>query len=182
MTSRRKVLVGLGAVVAGGGAALGSGAFSQTTAAREFEVNVVTDEQIAEDFVDVILNDVDGTDTVGVGENGEDDPAGMFPNGSDVSLMQNDVRIVFGPSGNELPPNSNVTYDGLITIVNEEGDEPQDFEVSFSIDVDQGDSSLTFDPSSTSVVSDNTEDVTVTVDTGSDDQTEGTLTIEISEA
>ncbi|WP_440770950.1 hypothetical protein [Natronorubrum sp. DTA28] len=191
--NRRNVIVGLGTVVVGGGAALGSGAFSSTSAERTLEVNVVTGEQIAEDFVDVILNNVGGIDTLGVDDDGEDDATALFPetditydgsghttSANDVSLMQNDVTIVFGPDDNELPPNSNVEYDELITIVNEEGD-GTNFEVTFNVSVGDGDSDLTFDPANQTVNENNTGDVDVTVDTGSDDVTDGTLTIEIKE-
>jgi len=41
--NRRNTIIGLGTIVAGGGAALGSGAFSSTEATRDLEVNVVTD-------------------------------------------------------------------------------------------------------------------------------------------
>lgn len=41
--NRRNVLVGIGAIVAGGGAALGTGAFSQVSAERDVSVSVADD-------------------------------------------------------------------------------------------------------------------------------------------
>jgi len=193
-TSRRNMIAGLGALTVGGGAVFGSGAFSSTEADRELTVNVVTDSAIAEDFVDVILNDVGTTDTVDV-DDGADSPASdLFPTSStadseynnytpdenDVSLMQNDVTIIFGPSGSELPPNSNVSFDGLLTIVNEAGD-GQDFDVSFNVGTDNGDTGFAFDPADEEVPSDSAQDVGVDVNTGSEASTDGTLTITIEE-
>jgi hypothetical protein len=42
---RRKFLIGLGSLAAGGAAATGSGAFSAMSASRESDINVVTDDQ-----------------------------------------------------------------------------------------------------------------------------------------
>ncbi|THE65216.1 hypothetical protein D8Y22_08360 [Salinadaptatus halalkaliphilus] len=187
--NRRNVLVGLGTIVAGGGAALGSGAFSTAEATRDLDVNVVTDDEIAEEFVDILLTDVDGTDSVGVDNGGDSDATNMFPEQevnydnhtateADVSLMQNDVTIIFGPDGNALPPNSTVSYDELITVVNDEGDSPQDFEVSFSVGGDEP-SSVILDPNEPEVDSGESESVDVTVETGDEDSS-GTLTIEIT--
>ncbi|WP_254861678.1 hypothetical protein [Halovivax gelatinilyticus] len=43
--NRRNVLVGLGGIVAGGGALLGTGAFSSVTAERDVEVHVADDDE-----------------------------------------------------------------------------------------------------------------------------------------
>jgi hypothetical protein len=45
MTSRRSFLVGLGSLAAGGAVAVGSGAFSATSAEREARINVVADDR-----------------------------------------------------------------------------------------------------------------------------------------
>jgi len=191
MPSRRNMMVGLGALTVGGGAVFGSGAFSSTKANRQLEVNVVTGTAIAEDFVDVVLRNVGGTETLDVtGASPSDFPqsgasygnSGFSPQDGDVSLMENDVTIVFGPTDNELPPNSQVSYDQLITIVNDEGDEVQDFTVSFSVSADSGDAGLEFTPSSPDVNSGATQDVDVDVNTGTQETTAGTLTITINEA
>lgn len=60
--NRRNVLVGIGAIVAGGGAALGTGAFSQVEATREANVSVADD---ANAFL--ALEPVDGEDNPYVG-------------------------------------------------------------------------------------------------------------------
>lgn len=45
--NRRNVLVGLGTIVAGGGAALGTGAFTSVEAERDIEINIANDESSA---------------------------------------------------------------------------------------------------------------------------------------
>lgn len=204
--SRRNVVVGLGTIVAGGGAALGSGAFSSTEAQRELEVNIVTGANIADDFVDIILNDVAGTDTLGVGENGDDDATDLFPgtnedgdtdlydadytpSENDVSLMENDVKIVFGPTDNELPPNSIVTYDNLITVVNDDGNASQAFDVTFEVvDADSPtdpEPDVEFEGESPHTANlgtgNTTADIGVSLNTSNDDTSTGTLKIRIEE-
>jgi len=200
--NRRNTIIGLGTIVAGGGAALGSGAFSSAEAQRELEVNVVTDEQIAADFVDIILNDVGTSDTIEVDDGSTTDATALFPdsdtdeneyenytpNENDVSLMQNDVTIVFGPTDNELPPNSTVSYDGLVTVVNEQGD-GDDFDVTFTVSDDEEstpepDLDFEWDDNSEepTVSADSSEDLSVDVNTGSEEESTGLLTIEITES
>ncbi|OAQ51921.1 hypothetical protein HTG_14815 [Natrinema mahii] len=198
--NRRNLLLGLGTVVASGGAALGSGAFSTADANRELEVNVVTDTAIAEEFVDIILNDVGTTDTLAVDDGSGTDATALFPTSdtsegdynnytpdpNDVSLMQNDVTIVFGPTDNGLPPNSTVGYDGLITVVNEEGNTSQDFDVSFTVEDSSGDPSPNVDfqwvdNGDFTVDSNSSEDVDVDVTTDGETST-GTLVITIEES
>ncbi|MWV40343.1 hypothetical protein [Natrialba sp. INN-245] len=186
--NRRNVIVGLGTIVAGGGAALGSGAFSQTAASRDLEVNVVTDSDIAAEFVDIVLRGVDDIDSVAVDgedatsqfpDSGDDYGNSDFePSDSDVSLMQNDVTIVFGPEGNALPPNSTIEYDDLITVVNDEGDVEQNFQVTFEV---TGGTDLTFSPSESTVEVNETQDIDVDVNTSDQDTSSGTLTITIEE-
>lgn len=198
--NRRNLLLGLGTVVAGGGAALGSGAFSTADASRELEVNVVTDTAIAEDFVDIIMNDVATTNTLAVDDGTTTDATNLFPTSSttdgaydnyspsenDVSLMQNNVKIIFGPTDNELPPNSTVGYDGLITVVNENGNSSQNFDVSFTIENAGTDPSPNVDfqwasDTSSTVDSNSSEDVDVNVTTDEETST-GTLVITIEES
>ncbi|MDR5673113.1 hypothetical protein RH858_08115 [Halalkaliarchaeum sp. AArc-GB] len=64
---RRKFVIGMGSLVAGGAAAMGSGAFSAMTADREANINVVddTDGLIALDASD------EASDTVSQTDNGE---------------------------------------------------------------------------------------------------------------
>lgn len=128
--------MGLGALSIGGGALLGSGAFSSTEAQRGVEINVVADEDLP---VDVLVR-TSQFNSVAVTEDGADeedlpsdsDDAGeLFPTGADyddiggftseaedVSLIANDVRLIFGPEGYQLPPNARVTYDQLLVVVN----------------------------------------------------------------
>lgn len=142
--NRRNVLAGLGTIVAGGGAALGSGAFSTTEASRTLDVNVVTNTDIAADFVDIVLHPggvnsvviddaTNPTDATTLFPTGNDTygNSGFTPSDTDVSLMQNDVKIVIGADGSELPPNSTVSYAGLFTVVNDDGDAGQAFDVTF---------------------------------------------------
>ena len=48
---RRKFVLGVGALAAGGAAAVGSGAFTQATATRQVEINVVDDTEGYMSFV-----------------------------------------------------------------------------------------------------------------------------------
>lgn len=62
---RRTVLIGLGAVVAGGGAAFGTGAFTTVETARSVSVNVAEDSQA---LVGIDVNERYGGQTDGVAE------------------------------------------------------------------------------------------------------------------
>ena len=191
--NRRNVIVGLGTIVAGGGAALGSGAFSTADAERTLDVNVVTDAEIAEDFVDILLRPGDH-ESLGWDDGDEhDDGDSEFPegdvydsytaNGSEISLMQNDVTVVIGTEGNHLPPNSTVSYEPMFTVVNDEGDEEQDFDVEF--EVTGTDATIEFEdesPHTAEVSNNSSEDIDVTVETGDQESESGTLEITITEA
>jgi len=130
------------------------GAFSNVEAQRTVEVNVVTGTGVAEEFADVVLENVGANSGVtnpdnselGVGPEGNlEDPTTLFPTSgdsygdsgyspddNDVSLIDNDVQIVYGVSGQELPPNSSVFYDNHFTVVNDSGNTAEDFEVTIS--------------------------------------------------
>ena len=166
--NRRNVLIGMGAIVAGGGAALGTGAFSSVEAERSVDVNIIDGDDVAEEFVDVIFkpDDYDSVDT----EEGVDD-------GDDISVIANDVTIVFGPDDNELPPNVEVTYEDLFEIENDGAHSP-DFQVEF--DVTGTDSEFTFDPDNPTVEGDQTETVTLDLETNGETDS-GTLEITITE-
>lgn len=202
MTNRRSVLIGLGAIVAGGGAALGSGAFSTAEANRSLDVNVVTDSDIAADFVDILLqagshdsvgweDDVGTEHADGTGEfptsDASDDYDSYTQDGTEISLMQNDVKVVIGTEGNHLPPNSTVSYDNLFTVVNDDGDDPQAFDVTFEV---TGGPTIEFDGDSNVQSSEytaelatngDTEEIDVEVDTGEGNES-GTLEITITES
>ena len=159
----------MGAIVAGGGAALGTGAFSTVEADRDVDVNIIDENDLAEEFLDITLK---ASDYDSVGLDAEDDD-----NNDDISVIANDVTIVFGPGGNELPPNVEVTYEDLFEIENDGADSP-DFQVDF--DVTGADSVFTFDPDNPTVEGDQTEDVTLDLETNGESES-GTLEITITE-
>jgi len=131
--NRRNVLTGLGGLAIGGGALFGSGAFTSVEAARDVEVNVIVDNEIGDsaEYADVLV-DVGGNDTVAVtdGTTTSTDGTDFFPNSTDgtystqsfgsgyVSLIENDVTLIFGTSNNQLLPNSTTSYDNLFALVN----------------------------------------------------------------
>ncbi len=137
--NRRKVLTGLGGLAIGGGALLGTGAFTSVEAARAVEVNVVTpsdvsgadedSDALADQFVDVRV-DVGAYDSVYVNDasSGADDGTSLSPtsassnpnaSASEVSLIANDpATIIFGNSNNGLPENSTVNYTDLFVVDN----------------------------------------------------------------
>jgi hypothetical protein len=137
--SRRSVLVGAGGLAVGGGVLLGSGAFSSVEADRDVEVNVLVEDEIGDDDqVADVLVDVGRYNGVAVdaGSGENTDGSGLFPDSSTysvsngptstygtswVSVINNDVTIIFGPSGNELPPNAVVGFDNLFALVNTSG-------------------------------------------------------------
>jgi len=107
--------------------------------------------------------------------------------GSDdyVSLVANNVKIIFGPEGNELPVDSTLTQSGLFELVTRNGQ----FDVTFSSDtvgiltevndgsVDGGDSASAGVSASTSPAG-----VSGTVKTTDADQGPETLTIEVTDS
>ncbi|WP_226004493.1 hypothetical protein [Natrinema salinisoli] len=195
--NRRNVVVGLGTIVAGGGAALGSGAFSTASADRTLDVNVVTNTDIAADFVDIVLH-VGDHSSIALGTD-DDDPVNLFPDSgdtyesdfspsdTDVSLMQNDVTIVVGPDGSELPPNATVSYTDLFTVVNDDGSTSQAFDVKFEA---TGGPSVEFNGASNAQSASytanlgtggDTEAISTDINTGGSNDS-GTLEITITEA
>ncbi|MFC7072059.1 hypothetical protein ACFQJ7_04120 [Halovenus rubra] len=134
--NRRNVLTGLGGLAIGGGALVGSGAFTSVEAERDVEVNVLVENEIgdSEEVADVLVN-VGGYETVAAddGTTTSTDGTDFFPSsgtstysspsyGEDyVSLIDNDVTLVFGHSGSELVPNATTSYDNLFALVNSAG-------------------------------------------------------------
>jgi len=167
MINRRNVLIGIGTGVAAGGAAIGTGAFSQVEATRDVQVNIIDDGNLADEFVDITLK---ASDFDSVGLEDEDD-------GDDISIIANDVTIVFGPDGNRLPPETTVEYTDLFEIENADGS--PEFNVEF--EVNGTDSTFNFDPSSVDVDGDDEENVSLKLET-EDEGESGTLEITISEA
>lgn len=198
--NRRHVLLGLGAVGLGGGGLLSSGAFTSVEATREIEVNVLADEDIA-DVVDVLVR-VGQFNGIAVTEDGAgqdnlpsdpDDPDELFPTEDqfydidgfisepeDVSVIASDVRLIFGPPGKELPANSTVTYDSVFVVVNRDGGDGRDYEVTFEYEGEILDSAVYADGGGDSkmVDSDTTENVDVAVHTGEESRlSENELTV-----
>jgi hypothetical protein len=214
--SRRNVLAGLGGLAVGGGALLGSGAFSSVEATRDVEVNILDD--IADsDAPDVLLN-VGEYDEIAV----EDTGGTVYPDGSSlspdsdltssalsstvsgnlpysagdyVSLVENDVKIVFGyEDGTDdfrLPPSSTVTFDDLILMVQETSTNGGTPETDLAFGTDVNSSGLT-DPTGVEFVNDanplgnvgNTSETgypeNVVVDDNSDQEGAETLLFDVS--
>jgi len=208
--NRRNVLIGMGGLAIGGGALLGSGAFTTVNAERDVEVNVLTDNEIgdSDQFADILI-DVGGYDTVAVDDGSENlntDGSGLFPeadeyDGADggpfgeeyVSLLQNDVTIVFGydenaHAGNDdqrLLPNTTTNYADLIALVNTNTEETGgNHELEFDNDDFSEGTEVEFEdeaPAGT-VGSETAEEFAVDVSSGDDDDTGGVLEITITEA
>ncbi|SIR98116.1 hypothetical protein SAMN05421752_106202 [Natronorubrum thiooxidans] len=194
-------MVGLGTAIVGGGAALGSGAFSTVTAERSVEVNVINNAgEIAEEFVDVV---VDPTSIGSVGVDGgtvvSDTTYDQTPSlGSDaVSLVADaaDLTIGFGQSDggdfdslDPIPANATVAYEDLFVIINDNSQTNDTFTVTFDFDDEDGTANydLSFDD-------DGNNEVTVTegtsetmglteLTTGDAGNSNGLLTITIENA
>lgn len=147
----------------------------------------------ADVLVDTSSNNIEVQDAQGNSYAGSD----LFPSsgtysGIDtddyVSLVANNVKIVFGPAGNELPINSTLTQSGLFSLVTRNGT----FDVSFSTDtegiltaVDDGtNQSVDRGDTATAQVSggDSAVDLAGTVETTDVDEGPEILTIEITDA
>jgi hypothetical protein len=206
--NRRTALAGIGGLAVGGGALLGSGAFSSVSAERDVEVNVLVENEIGDDdqIADVLVN-VGGFDTVAVdaGSGENTDGSGLFPTsgGSNytvsspstinyetdwVSLIENEVTLIFGATNTneELPPNSTVSFTDLFALVNTNTSQTTG---SHTLSFDNGSFSepntdVSFQspqPSSSQVDADTSEAYSVDVTTDdSDDTATGDLLIEIT--
>ncbi|AUG46196.1 hypothetical protein BVU17_01185 [Haloarcula taiwanensis] len=205
--NRRSVLGLIGTVGIGSGAAFGSGAFSNVSATREVEVNVVgadgNGSEIATEFTDVLvdasaaevaLRNSDGTLVT--------DATTLFPTSSDslttdggttvstdyVSLIANDVSVVFGyeDSGTDerLMPNSTYDYSsGFFKLVNNDDGSG----TNFNVDLDTGSGLLTGIGGSTDsynqdVSAGSVSDLSATLETGDSATETEDLTITITEA
>ncbi|SIR40340.1 hypothetical protein [Natronorubrum daqingense] len=112
--NRRNVLVGLGTIVAGGGAALGTGAFSTVEADRTIEVTTTGD-------ADAYL----GIEAYGEGSEYVDDD-------------DDEISFDFGGEDDEEGLNENAVtrFDNLITITNNGERDSENIEVTISADDD----------------------------------------------
>ena len=106
---------------------------SITNTAVDVLVDTASDTVTVRDQQDDI---VDGTDLFPIADEESDVtlPTGYDElSGSFVSLVANDVTIVFGePDNNELPPNSRIDYDDLFDFVENQGED--EFNVTFEGD------------------------------------------------
>ena len=205
--NRRNTLAAMGGLALAGGGILGSGAFTTVSADRTVNVNVIANTELgdSENFADVLI-DVGGYDEVAVKQsNGSlnTDGSGLFPTSSDnystpdfggqyVSLLQNDVQLVFGfdetgNGGNDtrLLANASVEFADLISLVNSNDSETVG-EHSLSFDtsgfgVDGSNIAFASAPSNVKVGSEAADSRTVTVTAGSDDDTGATLKINITD-
>ena len=193
------MIVGLGALTVGGGAVFGSGAFSTTEAERTVEVNVIDNTDLASEFLDILFHAGNPDyESVGADDDGTTDPADIYPDSDDasdnydsdnfdvseqyVSLIANDVTLIFGTEDNNLPPNAKVNYEDLFAIVNDDNSPERNFEVTFS--VDDADATFEFEGEeeyTTTVENDNNEELSLDLTTAGD-ETDRTLEITINEA
>jgi len=86
---RRSILIGLGSIVAGTGTVLGTGAFSETTATRDADVEVIGDASAylklaPYDGPNGAYADIQNDGTLSINLDG-DDPAGDGPSGGGVN-------------------------------------------------------------------------------------------------
>ena len=146
-------------------------------------------DEIRNNFVDVLVDTSDFT-TVSfnqtAGDGAQLDATSLFPSSTPdnyrfdidqdyVSLVANDVRIVFGDtesgSGDSLPPNSTVDYDGLFAF-----ETAGDFDVTFQGDGDFltqiGGKSVSSDAEFTNVTDSDNAQENVVVETGNGTENE----------
>lgn len=124
--NRRNVIVGLGAIVAGGGAALGTGAFSSVEAERSVSISTEGDGAA---LLQLEINE----DIAGISDDGEDD--------------------VIGFEFEEINRDATTTFDGALTVANA-GSENVEFSVS-EISEDDSDR-ITFEYGDDDLSDDNT--------------------------
>lgn len=102
--NRRQAIAGLGAIITGGGAAVGSGAFTSTTAERGVSVSVVNEADAYLALDDETDNINDAFSDNGTGVNGE------------LKLEFNDEQVTGGVG---LGTDSVYEFDGVFNVANE---------------------------------------------------------------
>ena len=119
---RRKFVLGVGALAAGGAAAVGSGAFTQATATRQVEINVVDDTEGYMSFV------VDDSEVA----NGQ--YATLNKNGEVVLSFTEEAgtNSFGGPAGQGVNTNSVYYFDGVFGIANQGQDESFTPQIKFN--------------------------------------------------
>ena len=206
--NRRNLLVGMGGLAIGGGALLGSGAVVTSEAERDVTVNVLADEDIPTGAVDIAVNTSAYPVAVLDGDDNPVDASDEFPGSDDYdSVSSGDVTgdieefvSLFAPDGitdwtiafgygdqNRLQPNADVSFADAFLVVNDEGEDAIDFEVTLSLEADdddpENDLSLEDDGLEDELITaGDYEALDVSVDTGdADSSDEYTLDIEITE-
>jgi len=119
---RRKFLIGAGSLAAGGAAAMGSGAFTQATATRQVDVNVVNDTEGYMSFV-IDNDEVANGQYATLNENGEVVLSFTEEAGSDS---------FGGPAGRGVNANSVYYFDGVFGIANQAQDEAFTPQIEFN--------------------------------------------------
>lgn len=206
--NRRNALAAIGGLALTGGGVLGSGAFTTVSAQRTVNVNVITNTELgaSSDYADVLI-DVAGYDEVAVKDsngNLNTDGTGLFPTSSDnytspsygagyVSLLQNDVELVFGydnsgsgGSDNRILANSSVDFADLITLVNTAGvsttgEHTMSFDASGFSDAESDIVFTNGGPNAVTVPATTADPYTVTVTAGGGNDTGATLDITIND-
>ncbi|WP_239640767.1 hypothetical protein [Haloferax prahovense] len=142
--NRRNILIGLGALVGGGGALVGTGAFTTVSAAREVSVSTAGDGsaflQLTSDspYVDntgdtlTLTLDADGNDgnDSGFNENAVTTLTGVFTIANN-SAEGNSVQVGLGSgSGPDVPSASDLNTEVTLTVGSDGG---EDVEITFTL-------------------------------------------------
>ena len=129
---RRKFIIGTGALAAGGAAAMGSGAFTQATATRQVDINVVNDTEGYMSFV-VDNDEVQNGQYATLNEDGE------------VVLSftgEAGTNSFGGPAGQGVNANSVYYFDGVFGIANQGQDEGFSPQIEFNPADDTSDEAI----------------------------------------
>lgn len=148
----------MGALAIGSGAVMGSGAFTDGDASiiRGTEVNVISEPDVPDDAVDIILDVGNNSSQVAVASSlntsgitsNYTDPTTLYPtsgNGGDydhyspadgdVSVVSNDVGIVFGRDDADMMPYGETSFPDLFTLTtNNTGNFTLDFDLAGNAD------------------------------------------------
>jgi hypothetical protein len=101
-------------------------------------------DNILEDFADVLVDASSDSVSILDRDGNAEDETNLYPtvnparynnaiDGKYVSLVANDVTVLFGPDGNELPAESTITHDDFFAIQTASG---STFDVTFTSDDD----------------------------------------------
>ncbi|RDZ44981.1 hypothetical protein C5B91_08420 [Haloferax sp. Atlit-10N] len=179
--NRRNILIGLGALVGGGGALVGTGAFTTVSAAREVSVSTAGDGSAflqlgsSSPYVD---DDTDGTlrltldadgqgsgEDAGFNENAVTTLTDVFTITNNSAEANNSVQVGLGSSSTAVPETSDLK--GSVTLTVGSSDSSEDVDVTFSVGSLDSPNTPTLDPGE-SVTVDVKVDTTVS-STGAND-------------